>query len=58
MSISKSSVLPKHSTEEIKEVPITSKLSQSTVGTRLALKMLLISANLATNPDLEKYNNS
>jgi hypothetical protein len=58
MSISKSSVVPKHTTEEIKEMPPANKLAQSTVGTRNVLKMLLISANLAMHPDMEKFNNS
>ena len=58
MNISKSSVVPKHTNEEIKEMPPASKLAQSTVGTRTFLKMLLISVNLTLNPEMEKFKDS
>ncbi len=58
MSISKSTVVPKNTDEEIKEMPPANKLAQSTVGTRPVLKMLLISANLTMNPEMNKFNDS
>jgi hypothetical protein len=58
MSISKSTVIPKNTDEEIKEMPPPNKLAQSTVGTRPVLKMLLISANLTMDPEMNKFNDS